>query len=368
MIKKGELFLLILVIIIVMGISVFAAPPNPPNITIVPPSYCSPQPEICDGLADEDCDGVVDNGCTCSSGQTQPCGNDTGACQAGTQTCVLGVWALCIGSIGPVTEVCGDGLDNDCDNVVDNGCTCTSGQTQTCGTDVGSCNVGTQTCVNGTWGMECVGSVSPVTEICNDGFDNDCDGSTDEGCSTDISGGTTPRTTNPGTTTPTTTTPNTTTTTSGSNPSTNQNIIPAITEIIQNTTLLEAPNVTEKVNNLSQSDIAKGAETIFGFEPLKAAVIGAILICIIIFLSIFILDYSKKQQRDRDAKLMRSITQQNQGVVIDVNARRNLSSQELQVMNYIDAMRKRGYKDDYIHGQLQTKGWREEVLAKLLKI
>jgi hypothetical protein len=66
--------------------------------------------------------------------------------------------------------------------------------------------------------------------------------------------------------------------------------------------------------------------------------------------------------------LLRSITSQNQGVVVDVNARKSLSSQETQVMTYIDAMRQRGYQDDYIKGQLKTKGWKDEILAKLLKI
>ncbi len=57
--------------------------------------------------------------------------------------------------------------------------------------NVGSCQSGTQTCqVNGTW-TACSGQVTPISEICN-GLDDDCDGMIDEGVTTpdiDIQGG-----------------------------------------------------------------------------------------------------------------------------------------------------------------------------------
>jgi hypothetical protein len=68
-------------------------------------------------------------------------------------------------------ETC-DGVDNDCDGHVD------QGLTRACGTDVGECIAGTQTCSAGDWGS-CVGSVAPVPESC-DRLDDDCDGSVDE--------------------------------------------------------------------------------------------------------------------------------------------------------------------------------------------
>lgn len=138
--------------------------------------------------------------CPCTAGQTQACSysgpagtENVGICRAGSKTCQGGYWAACEGEVLPQTEICGDGIDNNCDGQVDEGCAvCTEGDTQACsysgpaGTEnVGICKAGTKTCVNGQWGS-CQGEVTPQTETCGDGVDNNCNGQIDEGCGIEL--------------------------------------------------------------------------------------------------------------------------------------------------------------------------------------
>ena len=133
-----------------------------------------PVNETCDGL-DNDCDGTADEGLT------QQCGTDIGACDFGIQACANGAWGSCIGGAGPGTEAC-NGIDDDCDGSTDEGgdC-CASGDNRPCGTtlDMGECHPGTSVCANSVWG-QCAGFITPVTETCGNGKDDDCDGTPDE--------------------------------------------------------------------------------------------------------------------------------------------------------------------------------------------
>ena len=134
--------------------------------------------------------GGVGGGGPCVDGQTQACFTgdpktlNVGICKAGQQVCANGMFGVCIAEVTATNESC-NGLDDDCNGVVDDGCQCTNGQTQVCYTGpsgtqgVGLCKSGMQTCVNGAWGV-CMGDVTPSAEAC-DKLDNDCNGQADDG-------------------------------------------------------------------------------------------------------------------------------------------------------------------------------------------
>jgi hypothetical protein len=151
--------------------------------------------ESCDGV-DDDCDGATDEGCECLAGETRPCfsgtvGRGVGLCTDGVQTCTITAtgshWSgICDGEIVPGTEACDGFDDEDCDALIDEGCTCVDGTSRDCyggpaGTrDVGACHAGTQFCDVSGWGV-CMGDVTPSTEACTGGVDDDCDGDLDCG-------------------------------------------------------------------------------------------------------------------------------------------------------------------------------------------
>lgn len=129
--------------------------------------------EVCDGQ-DNNCDTGIDEGFSLG----EVC-DGVGECGAGVLECADANSTRCStdtgGSAdGSTSEIC-DGLDNDCDGIADG----SENITQSCGfTDVGACSLGTETCDDtGSW-VGC-DAVEPATEICDDGIDNDCDGDTD---------------------------------------------------------------------------------------------------------------------------------------------------------------------------------------------
>ncbi len=132
------------------------------NNGVCGPANCVPQAEACNGL-DDDCDGTVDNAAICPNGGScvngacvmaqacntdadcppnqscqngacapicpgagQPCSFNLGACKAGTTQCMNGA-IICAGGVLPSAEVC-NGIDDDCDGVVDNAASCGFGK------------------------------------------------------------------------------------------------------------------------------------------------------------------------------------------------------------------------------------------------
>lgn len=136
----------------------------------------------------------------CTPGETAPCYSGPtgtegiGSCTGGETTCNPdgSGFGPCTGEVIPIAEDCDTSADDDCDgeaNELDAGCSCTPGELRNCydgamGTQgVGVCVGGTKMCgVGGDTFTACVGQVLPSLEECFTPADDDCDGSSNEGC------------------------------------------------------------------------------------------------------------------------------------------------------------------------------------------
>jgi hypothetical protein len=142
-----------------------------------------PKPEVCNG-EDDDCDGTLDNSREVQVilGYAR-CG--VGACAIQTTTTCSGGTPRTCTPKPPAAEVC-NGLDDDCNGTVDENCSCRGGDSRVCYTgpsetrEVGVCKLGARMCTAGKF-PKCAGEIKPSQEQCN-GLDDDCDKMVDDNC------------------------------------------------------------------------------------------------------------------------------------------------------------------------------------------
>jgi hypothetical protein len=127
----------------------------------------NPATEVCNNV-DDNCNSQTDE----NLGSTS-CGQ--GICLRTVQNCVNGATQTCSPGASQ-SETC-NGLDDDCDGQTDE---TFPQQNQSCSTGLaGRCAAGTYICTTGL--ISCQQTNQPVAEICNNGIDDDCNGTTDIG-------------------------------------------------------------------------------------------------------------------------------------------------------------------------------------------
>ncbi|MET0286187.1 MAG: MopE-related protein, partial [Polyangiales bacterium] len=137
-----------------------------------PGSPRSATDSTCDGV-DDDCDGTADED---FAARSTTCGN--GACLAqGSETCVDGKTVNSCKARNPaVNDMTCDGVDDDCDGVLDEDFT---PRASNCGNGVCAAN-GTVTCVAGRENDSCTPGTPTGTDGNCNGIDEDCNGLTDD--------------------------------------------------------------------------------------------------------------------------------------------------------------------------------------------
>ena len=145
---------------------------------------CLPAFADCNGDLADGCEWntLQDGPCTCTPGATQSCyqgapgTQNVGPCKAGTQTCGTSgtSWGACLGEVLPVSEICNNNVDDDCNGLVDDGVDQDGDGWTVCN---GDCNDNNKLVNPGAF------------EVPGDGIDNDCDGVIDNPVTTLCGGG-----------------------------------------------------------------------------------------------------------------------------------------------------------------------------------
>ena len=154
------------------GVVFFLMIRRPPRSTLFP--YTTLFRSVCDGV-DNDCDGSTDE---YDPEMWKPCGSNIGQCYRGRWKCRYGE-LVCDGNQGPSPETC-NGLDDDCDGRVDNleDSLCYSLGDSDPTKNKGICHSGLSQCISGV--NVCSFEQLPEPEVCN-GLDDDCNGVVDDG-------------------------------------------------------------------------------------------------------------------------------------------------------------------------------------------
>jgi hypothetical protein len=144
---------------------------------------------------------IKNNGSGTDGGASGPCSTEgatracydgpagtsgVGPCSGGTQTCQGGTWSACAGEVVPTGEVCGNGVDDNCNGMTDEDVDADGDGFTTCGGDC--CDSTNDGCGNPAL-------VNPgAFDAPGNMVDDDCDGMVDEGttaCDTGLTSNTT---------------------------------------------------------------------------------------------------------------------------------------------------------------------------------
>lgn len=124
------------------------------------------------------------NGTACSTGLL-------GVCAAGTNVCGGNSVLTCTQNAQAAAEITCNGIDENCNGPTDDtpvggcgltctaGIVCSTGLLGVCSAGLTACNGNVQSCLQGT---------QASTEVCTNGIDEDCDGTADDGCPPPVGG------------------------------------------------------------------------------------------------------------------------------------------------------------------------------------